>query len=310
MIADPMEAVKFIKNHFPDSEYYSAYEAGFSGFVLHKTLVREGINNIVVNAASVEISSRDKVKTDHRDSLKLAIQLSAGRLKGIRVPSDLNERKRELTRTRTQLMRLRIRLMNTVRMKLHCYGLLKLEHVGVLRHGIVEIIIKDQSDEIKRSVGSLCTAWKSLDQEILTLTKELKEQAKCDPYEIVYRSVPGIGFIAARILSNELGDLSQFPNERALFSFTGLTPMEFSSGDARRLGHISRQGSSLLRGVLVECAWVAIKKDPALKSTFERISIRAGKKRAIVAIARKLIGRVRSLFRNNKLYELNYSQAA
>jgi transposase len=103
--------------------------------------------------------------------------------------------------------------------------------------------------------------------------------------------------------------MSQFKNERALFSFTGLTPREFTTGEHRRLGHISRQGSSRLRAVLVEVAWRAIKLDPALNADYQRIVNHAGKKRAIVAIARKLIGRARALFRKREYYAVHRQPA-
>jgi transposase len=104
--------------------------------------------------------------------------------------------------------------------------------------------------------------------------------------------------------------MSQFPNERALFSFVGLTPREFSSGDKRRLGHISRQGSGRIRGLLVEAAWFAVRFDTGLRQDFFRITHRAGKKRAIVAIARKLIGKVRASFRTQLPYQVAFKGAA
>ena len=91
--------------------------------------------------------------------------------------------------------------------------------------------------------------------------------------------------------------MSQFSNERQLFSFTGLKPQEHSSGVSQRLGTISRQGRSVLRKILLEAACIAIKKDPSLAEVFDRLSIHRGKKRAIVAVARKLIGRIRACIR-------------
>jgi transposase len=138
----------------------------------------------------------------------------------------------------------------------------------------------------------------------------MKKQAAKDKNEPTYRSVPGIGDVSSRELSNELGDMSQFHNERAIFKHTGLTPREFSSGEKTRQGHISGQGSSRLRWILTEASWIAIEKDPALRETFNRIALKRGKKRAIVAIARKLIGRIRACFRKGVSYELNYGIAA
>ena len=67
--------VKYLHTYFTGAKLKTVYEAGFSGFVLHRYLLSNGIENSVVHAASVEISARDRVKTDKRDSLKLATQL-------------------------------------------------------------------------------------------------------------------------------------------------------------------------------------------------------------------------------------------
>ena len=80
--------------------------------------------------------------------------------------------------------------------------------------------------------------------------------------------------------------MTRFANERALFSYTGLTPSEHSSGTSVRRGHISRQGSSRVRHLLIETAWRALPRDAVLKEMFDRIAATRGKKRAIVAIAR------------------------
>ncbi len=100
--------------------------------------------------------------------------------------------------------------------------------------------------------------------------------------------------------------MSQFHNERQLFSYTGLTPCEYSSGESIRRGHISKQGNSRLRAILVEAAWRAIKKDSALEEFFNRLYPRTGKTKAIIAVARKLIGRIRAAFEKGQLYQIGY----
>ena len=123
--------------------------------------------------------------------------------------------------------------------------------------------------------------------------------------EEIYRSVPGVGWLGARILANELGDLSKrFKNQKSLYQFTGLTPSEHSSGEHVHKGHIDRQGPPRIRHILNQISWKAIERDPALKECFERIAARRGKKIAIVAISRKLIGRMRACFKNKQIYEI------
>ena len=309
--ADDFILVETLRKTFPGAELFSAYEAGFSGFCLHRYLESSGVKNIVVNPSSIEISSNDRVKTDKRDSLKIATQLSVGRLKSILIPSIERERKRLLTRTRAQLVRERTRLKNMIRFRLHQFNLISIDRKTAMNLKYVkEILELDLAPELKQVLVSYKILLEALEEQISSLDAKLRTQAKEDELEALYRSAPGIGPIAARVLSNELGDMSQFRNEKALFSYTGLTPQEYSSGQHRRLGHISRQGNSHIRGILIECSWVAIKYDSRLREDFKQLSMRVGKKRAIVAIARKLIGRIRAAIRSNSPYKLNYKEAA
>ncbi len=175
-----------------------------------------------------------------------------------------------------------------------------------MSHKLVEeMLTKTPSAEFTLVVEAYWEIWKSIDVQIKKIEQKLSEQANLDPHETIYRSAPGIGPLSARILSNELGDLSQFANERQLFSYTGLTPSEFSSGDTVRKGHITRQGNKRVRAILNQAAWQAIKKDRDLNEFFARLHPRTGKKRAIVAVARKLIGRLRAAFKTGKLYQIN-----
>jgi transposase len=176
-----------------------------------------------------------------------------------------------------------------------------------MSHSLVEELLADApSKELTIAINAYWSVWKKLDEEIHKIAEALKHQAKDDPNEKTYRSAPGVGPLLARILSNELGDMSQFHNERQLFSFTGLTPSEHSSGETIRRGHISRQGNSRVRGILIEIAWRAIDKDQALAEFFNRLFPRTGKTKAIVAVARKLIGRIRAAFQKAEDYQLGY----
>jgi transposase len=295
-----------LRRYFLEAKIKTVYEAGFSGFVLHRDLEKAGIESIVVNPASIEVAVNNRVKTDKRDALKMATLLEAGRLKGIRIPTEEEEQGRLLTRTRQQLVEQRTSLKNQIRMKFHQMGLIDVEEERSLTHQLVaELLEKSKSPELQIVVCALQNVWKSIDLEIKKIELKLKEQAQQDENESTYRSAPGIGFLAARVLSNELGNMSHFDNERQLFSYTGLTPSEYSSGETTCKGHITRVGNSRVRHILNQAAWQAISKDLDLKKFFERLYPKTGKKKAIVAVARKLIGRLRAAFRKGVLYQLN-----
>ena len=304
-VASPQKLAEQLLKYFEGARIHTAYEAGFSAFVLHRELVKYGIDNIVVHVPSIEIAVHDRVKTDKRDAKKLASLLEAGRLKGNRVPTEEEELHRMLSRTRQQLVEDRTAVENKIRMKFHQLGLIDPDDNRSMSHKLVkDLLAQTLSEELTVAVEAYWTIWKSLDEQIAKLDQRLKHQADSDPNEKIYRSAPGIGRVSARVLSNELGDMSQFKNERQLFSYTGLTPSEYSSGENIRKGRISRQGNSRVRGILVEIAWRAIKKDKALAKFFERLYPHTGKKRAIVAVARKLIGRIRAAFRQGENYQM------
>jgi transposase len=158
MEASPNELLCFFGKFFPGAEIYTAYEAGFSGFVLHRYLEGNAIKNIVVHAASVEIAARDVVKTDKRDALKLATQLSDGRLRGIGVPSEELEARRLLTRTRQQLVRHRQRLMNQIRQKCHQFGLIDIKESGPMSYvKVARALKRTDIPELHQVCGSLTT---------------------------------------------------------------------------------------------------------------------------------------------------------
>ena len=306
LVAYPEQLVKYINKYFKGAKVNTVYEAGFSGFYLHRYLLEQGINNIVAHPASIKVSARDRVKTDKRDSLKMAKQLSNGELKGIHVPSEKRELFRMLTRTRNQLVEHKKRIGNQLKSLLFTQGLMDPhDDMKVCKTWIKKTRRLEMAKEVKYSVDLFIQLWLDLDTKLQEILKELNEQAKTDTADVVYRSVPGVGALSARILANELEDMKHFNGEKGLFSYTGLTPSEYSSGEHKHLGSISRQGKALLRMILVQVAWRSIKQDRHLLEVYERISKQAGKKRAIVAVARKIIGCIRACFIAGTIWRAN-----
>jgi transposase len=316
MPAKPELLVRYLKNTFHEaSSINTAYEAGFSGFHLHRHLVAAGIKNIVVHPGSIEVASRDCVKTDKRDALKIATQLAAGRLHGNFVPDQDREEKRSVSRLRAAIMRKRLRAGQQIKALLFTQGLIEVEDdTSLCEQWLVEklddVSKANFSDDFRFTLNHYAHQWRYLSQCVKEVEQQLKTQEKSDNgLQKIYESVPGIGPIHARQLVNELGDMKQFKNEKRLFSYTGLTPSEHSSGEHVWQGHITRQGNPTLRHILVEAAWVAINQDPSLKEIMNRLSHTRGKKRAIVGIARRLSARIRSCVLNGTFYEIKPYQS-
>ena len=210
-VASPEKLAKQLRSYFAGALIETAYESGFSGFVLHRVLEQAGIHNLVVNPGSIEVAVHNRVKTDKRDALKIATLNEAGRLKGIRVPSVEQEQQRLLTRTRQQLVEDRSAIKNKLRMKCHQMGLIDPDDPREMSHKLVsEMLKRTPSPEFTLVIEAYWQVWKSIETQMKKIEQKLNEQASIDPNETIYRSATGFGPLSARILSNELGDLSQF----------------------------------------------------------------------------------------------------
>jgi len=302
--AEPAGLAASLLRWFPVATLRSAYEAGFSAFVLHRALTTAGITNIVVNPASVAVAANDKVKTDRRDAKKLAIDLADGRLRGISVPTEEEELARLLPRTRAQIVEHRATIARQIKAKLHQFGLIAPTSRRLISNRYLrEIAAWALPSELRVSLTLLAEQWRFATRQLIEIRRLLREQAAAQAaLAQVYRSVPGIGAVVARTLATELGDMTRCANERALFSYTGLPPSEYSSGPSVRRGPMSRQGSSRVRHLLIETAWRALPRAKVLQEIFDRIAATRGKKRAIVAMARRLTGRIRACFRQGTTY--------
>lgn len=310
MPADHGLLLRYLKNTFANAaSIKTAYEAGFSGFALHRYLMGNEIDSIVVHPGSIEVSSRNRVKTDKRDALKIATQLSVGRLHGIFVPSPEREDKRCATRLRLNMVKLRHQIGAEFKALLFTQNLIDADDDTPLSSKWIEKKLSEikagtYPKYFKYALAQYAQQWEQLNERMKAITIMLKQQSEEDKsLQQIYESVPGIGPINGRVLANELGDMKQFDNEKHLFSFTGLTPAEHSSGEHTRLGHITRQGNSIIRGILIEAAWMAIRQDNDLEKIFLRMTKKSGKKRAIVGIARRLIGRIRACINTGCLYQ-------
>ena len=302
--AEPAGLAASLPRWFPGATLYAVYEAGFAAFVLHRVRTNAGISHIVVNPASIAVAANAKGKTDRRDAKQLAIALADGRLRGLSVPTEAEELARLLPRTRAQIVTHRATIARQIKATLHQCGLIAPSSRRLISSRYLrEIAAWSLPPELSVSLTLLAEQWRFVTRQLIEMRRLLRDQAKAqEAIEKVYRSVPGIGEVVARTLATELGDMTRFANERALFSYTGLTPSEYSSGASVRRGHMSRQGSSRVRHWLVETAWRALPRDGVLKEMFDRIAATRGKKRAIVAIARRLTGRIRACFRQGTTY--------
>jgi transposase len=127
-----------------------------------------------------------------------------------------------------------------------------------------------------------------LSPTIAEQTQTIEQEAEKCPAARRLRTHPGVGSLTALAFVLIIGKAERFQCGKQIASYLGLVPSEDSSGDRRRLGHISKQGNTLLRFLLVEAAQVTVRSLPEWRSKYFHLAMRRGRKIAKVAMARKL----------------------
>jgi transposase len=138
---------------------------------------------------------------------------------------------------------------------------------------------------------------------ITSIEKELTPLAEKHPDVCRLMSHPGIGLLTGLALVHTLGPIERFANARKVTAYIGLDPLEYSSGERQRIGSISKQGSRLVRFLLIEAAHHAVRHEPGLKRFYYRVLQRRDRPRATVAVARQLLVRAYILLRDRIDYQ-------
>ena len=119
-------------------------------------------------------------------------------------------------------------------------------------------------------------------------------------------SIPGVGPVTTEVVLSELADPKRFRSAKCAVAYAGMAPGQRESAGKRKELHIERTGSKMLRWVLVEAAWQLVRRTGRWRVTFERLSARIGRKKAIVAIARRLLGVMMALLKSGQPYRHAY----
>lgn len=276
------------------------YEAGFSGFWIHDKLVEFGVDCLVTPPSLIPLEYGNKVKTDRRDSSKLALLLAKGLLKRVHVPSQDECYHRQAIRRRRQLVQDRVRIQNRIKSELQLYGIDLPHPTGKWTQIYLGNLsrIRFNNRWMQQSFGLLLEQYHFYDNLIAQQTDLIKKLAEKDQYKErveILCSIPGVGILSAMELLVELQDVSRFQRADQLAAYVGLTPSQYSSADKIRMGRITRIGKNSVRALLIQASWQLIRKDGAMLEKYEKLKIRCGGKRAIVAIARTLLIRMRRL---------------
>jgi transposase len=146
---------------------------------------------------------------------------------------------------------------------------------------------------------------KEIQRQVATVTAQLDKLGAGDARVQLLRTVPGVGARLAEAIVALLDQPQRFRKASQVSGYIGMVPKAMDSGETERRGHITRQGSRLVRSLLVEVAWAGLRHNAWVRQTYQRLSggKKARKKIAIVAVGRKLLVKCWAMLRDNRPWE-------
>ena len=282
----------------PDLELRFVYEAGPCGYVIYRHLTQRQYPCQVIAPSLIPTKASDRVKTDRRDAQQLARLFRAGELTAIYVPDEEDEAVRDLVRARDRAMMDQCK----ARLRLKAF-LLRLGHRYLGRGNWSEAHLRYLSS-LKFAHAGQQIAYQEYLEAVTVATERLERLGKAmeaalpswkrEPVVRALMSMRGLALITGMTLVAEAGGLTRFDSPSQLMSYFGLTPSEYSSGEKRHQGGITKAGNGACRRALVEAAQhyrVAPRVTPAIQKRQE------GQSREVRAIALKAQQRLNGRFR-------------
>jgi transposase len=239
------------------------------------------------DAAQIKAMRVRKQKTDRQDAQLLLKLMLEDRFPRVWIPNMENRDLRQLIWHRHRLVQMRTRIMNQLQAIAMNEGVRRKAGLWSKR-GRAQLESLPLAPWARRRRQDLLNLLDQLTASINELTAAIRQEAEKRPEVLRLMTHPGVGALTALAFVMILGSPDRFRCGKQIGSYLGLIPCEDSSADRRRLGHISKQGNSLLRFLLVEAAQAAVRGDAAWRRKFIHLAMRRERRIAKVAMARKL----------------------
>ena len=306
-IANSPDAIKKLVTRLSRQyeQLHFCYEAGPTGYGLHRQLSDLGYVCDVVAPSMIPRRSGDRVKTNRRDAITLVKLLRAGELNAIWVPDIVHEAVRDLTRAReTAMIDLKVKRQQLLSFllrhsrnfpgkknwtKMHARWLATQK----FPHPAQQIVFQDQIEAINAAQVRLLALEQQLREIVPTWTMA--------PVVAAYQALRGVSFLVATTFVAEVGDVRRFAAPQHLMAFLGLVPSEHTTGDTVRRGSITKTGNRRARRVLIEGAWTyryPARVSETLRSRLEGLPV--GVRTIAWKAQTRLCARFRRLIANGK----------
>lgn len=258
---------------------------------------------VAVDSNQFKVISHSVKKTDPNDARSLALYLEKDLLPEVRIKDKTQAQLASLTQTRDTLVKLRTSLKNKVNNILSAHGINLEKEALSSEKKLNEVLAMKFDPMVKIELEVIVEEIRSLNQKVAKLEKTIAEEgSKLEGHKNL-TSIKGIGPLTGSILLSVIGDINDFEDEGKLAAYFGIVPRVSRSNQTEHSGRITKRGSKLGRTALVQCALVAQRYSPYLKQYYEKIKTRRGTGKAIIALARKLLGIIYRTLKNKWVFQ-------
>jgi len=278
-------------------------ESSTSCFQTFDALKDAGLQVRVAHPSRVKAIASAKIKTDKIDARTLAELERADLIPEAHIPSKETRDLRLLVRQRIFLTQQSTRLKNRVRSAFLKQGIKTPPNLFTKRAWNKTIL--QTTGNAKLAAEQMAAQLDFLHKQRSELNEKIQLAAESLDDAKLLKTIPGVGWFSALLLASEIDGVKRFADEEHLQSYAGLVPATRQSGNVSHSGHISKQGNSLMRWILVQDAWIAVRQSKKFRKAFIKVSRKHDPKIAIVAVARKMLRCTYFMLANKKAFDEN-----
>jgi transposase len=295
------ELAKFKKTLKPQDQIAVEAIANSRYFCEELTLLVEKV--VMVAPGRFKMVSESCQKTDENDAVNLAEFLKMGKLPEARIMSKARALLKSALKTRYNFVRQRTQCKNKILNILNSLGLEARSGKVFSQKGLAAVNAYELEALTKLEIELLLRQIEALNLAIKELEVEIENAARQLPGYNNLISISGIGMVSAAIFIAVIGDIKDFPERKKLNAYIGLVPSVRQSNNTVHYGRITKQGNTMMRTALVQCAWVVIKYNTILRNNYLKLKQKKGCGKAIVATARKLLELIHYTLTNDIIWE-------
>ncbi len=267
---------------------------------------------VLAHPKKLRVIAESTRKSDRLDAQVLAEFLALDMVPTSYRPTPRQRDHRQLVRQRDRLQRRLTSVKNRIRRILSNYNadiksLFTTKGLQYLAAATLSLADRFAIDQMTEELHFGRAQVQAVEKQLVQFVEQ--SPARERELRTLLRSVPGVGFVTAEVLLAEIADIERFGSQKQVVAYAGLAPGQRESAGKSRELHLEKNGSKLLRSSMVEAAWRLVRHSPRWRGIYERLKVRVKAKKAIVAVARRLLGLVTAILKSGRPYSATYQPA-